>query len=188
MLKLGGSSSGAPAYARSNLRSSDAKYQDAFLRQCTILRKNLLDHHDSIACRSPYAQESYPAMLGRMNAALNQAKNLDAEAIDDVLEHFVYIPKRCTANPGDMPNFLSTRIEESSAAADAHVGGAETEAVSQKDEAPGEPASGDGEGRKKRSRLASNFGESPEEALRRYQERCLRASDAFEKAAATLRF
>jgi hypothetical protein len=31
-------------------------------------------------------------------------------AIEDVLEHFVYEPRKCTANPQDIPFFLSTRL------------------------------------------------------------------------------
>jgi len=50
-------------------------------------------------------------MLGRLNAALNQAGNLDA-GIEDVMEHFVYVPKKCTANAQDIPFFLSTRLAD----------------------------------------------------------------------------
>eukprot|EP00978_Attheya_sp_CCMP212_P022718 scaffold68194_cov58-Attheya_sp.AAC.5 len=39
----------------------------------------------------------------------NQTGNLDG-AIEDVLEHFVYEPRKCTANPQDIPFFLSTRL------------------------------------------------------------------------------
>jgi hypothetical protein len=48
--------------------------------------------------------------IRRLNAALNQTANLDRN-IEDVLEHFVYLPKQATANPGDIPFFLSTRLE-----------------------------------------------------------------------------
>ena len=41
----------------------------------------------------------------------NQIANLD-KSIDDVLEHFVYLPKQSTANPQDIPFFLSTRLED----------------------------------------------------------------------------
>ena len=54
--------------------------------------------------------EDWPTMLGRLNAALNQTANLD-RSIDDVMEHFVYMPKQATANPQDIPFFLSTRLE-----------------------------------------------------------------------------
>ena len=33
-------------------------------------------------------------------------------SIDDVLEHFVYLPKQSTANPQDIPFFLSTRLAD----------------------------------------------------------------------------
>lgn len=49
-------------------------------------------------------------MLGRLNAANNQTANLDRQ-IEDVLEHFVYLPKQAPANPQDIPFFLSTRLE-----------------------------------------------------------------------------
>jgi hypothetical protein len=49
-------------------------------------------------------------MLGRLNAALNQTLSMD-RSIDDVLEHFVYVPRKSTANAQDIPFFLSTRLE-----------------------------------------------------------------------------
>lgn len=61
--------------------------------------------------------EDWPTMMGRLNAALNQTKNLD-RSIDDVWEHFVYIPKKATANPQDVPFFLSTRLEMNATPAD----------------------------------------------------------------------
>ena len=33
--------------------------------------------------------------------------------IEDVMEHFVYLPKRATANPQDIPFFLSTKLDSS---------------------------------------------------------------------------
>jgi hypothetical protein len=53
-------------------------------------------------------------MLGRLNAALNQTANMD-KSIEDVMEHFVYLPKQSTANAQDIPFFLSTRLETSTA-------------------------------------------------------------------------
>ena len=41
----------------------------------------------------------------------NQTGNLD-RTIDDVMEHFVYVPKQSTANPQDMPFFLSARLAD----------------------------------------------------------------------------
>lgn len=49
-------------------------------------------------------------MLGRLNAALSQTTNLD-KSIEDVLEHFVYVPRQSTANAQDIPFFLSTRLQ-----------------------------------------------------------------------------
>eukprot|EP00559_Dactyliosolen_fragilissimus_P005966 CAMPEP_0184863454 /NCGR_PEP_ID=MMETSP0580-20130426/11258_1 /TAXON_ID=1118495 /ORGANISM="Dactyliosolen fragilissimus" /LENGTH=112 /DNA_ID=CAMNT_0027361805 /DNA_START=183 /DNA_END=521 /DNA_ORIENTATION=- len=40
---------------------------------------------------------------------MNQASNLDDE-IKDLMEHFVYQPKKATANAQDIPFFLSTRL------------------------------------------------------------------------------
>jgi hypothetical protein len=81
--------------------------QAVYTRQATILRKNLLkwDH----ILRTPQG-EDWPAMLGRLDAALNQTGNMD-RSIEDVLEHFVYVPRKSTANAQDIPFFLSTRLE-----------------------------------------------------------------------------
>ena len=49
-------------------------------------------------------------MLGRLNAANNQTSNMD-KSIEDVMEHFVYLPKQPTANPQDIPFFLSTKLD-----------------------------------------------------------------------------
>jgi len=54
----------------------------------------------------------------------NQSSNLD-KCIEPVLEHFVYVPKKCTANPQDIPFFLSTRL-----ATDAQKQKADTAAAS----------------------------------------------------------
>lgn len=56
-------------------------------------------------------------MLGRLNAAYNQAaRNLD-HRIDDASEHFVYVPKKCTANVQDVAFFLSTRLDSAKSGA-----------------------------------------------------------------------
>ena len=81
--------------------------QATYTRQATILRKNLLEWDRML--NTPRG-EDWPTMLGRLNAALNQAATLD-KSIDDVMEHFVYVPKQTTANPQDIPFFLSTRLE-----------------------------------------------------------------------------
>eukprot|EP00527_Entomoneis_sp_CCMP2396_P005979 CAMPEP_0198140716 /NCGR_PEP_ID=MMETSP1443-20131203/3838_1 /TAXON_ID=186043 /ORGANISM="Entomoneis sp., Strain CCMP2396" /LENGTH=139 /DNA_ID=CAMNT_0043803235 /DNA_START=149 /DNA_END=568 /DNA_ORIENTATION=- len=75
-------------------------------RQATILRKNLLDWDRTLRTTG----EEWPKTLGRLNAALNQTVNLD-RSIDDMMEHFVYLPKQSTANAQDIPFFLSTRLE-----------------------------------------------------------------------------
>ena len=59
-------------------------------------------------------------MLGRLNAAYNQTTNMD-KSIEDVTEHFVYLPKQSTANAQDIPFFLSTRLE-AAGAGDANSG------------------------------------------------------------------
>ena len=84
-----------------------SEQQSSFIRQATILRKNLMEWDRMM--RNPQG-EDWPTMLGRLNAALNQTVNLD-RSIDDVMEHFVYVPKQTTANPQDIPFFLSTRLE-----------------------------------------------------------------------------
>jgi len=97
--KMSSGTSSGPSSSRTSSQ------QQAFNRQATILRKNLIDA-DAILRRG----SDWPSMLGRWNAAYNQTCNLDA-AIQDVWEHFVYLPKQATANPGDIPFFLSTRLE-----------------------------------------------------------------------------
>jgi hypothetical protein len=84
-----------------------SEQQATYVRQATILRKNLLEWDRML--RTPRG-EDWPTMLGRLNAALNQTTNLD-HSIDDVMEHFVYVPKQATANAQDIPFFLSTRLE-----------------------------------------------------------------------------
>mmetsp|Transcript_4224 Transcript_4224/g.7405 ORF Transcript_4224/g.7405 Transcript_4224/m.7405 type:complete len:139 (-) Transcript_4224:52-468(-) len=93
-----------------------------YLRQATILRKNLYEWDRMLHSQRG---EDWPSMLGRLNAALNQAGNLDA-GIEDFNEHFVYVPKKCTANAQDIPFFLSTRLAEA-AQADSVDAGAEGE-------------------------------------------------------------
>jgi hypothetical protein len=87
--------------------NNNNEQQSVFTRQSTILRKNL-GEWDAIL-RNPRG-EDWSKMLGRLNAALNQSANMD-KSIEDVLEHFVYLPKQSTANAQDIPFFLSTRLE-----------------------------------------------------------------------------
>jgi hypothetical protein len=82
--------------------------QAVFTRQANILRKNLSEWDRML--RTPRG-EDWPKMVGRLNAAFSQTGNLD-NSIDDVLEHFVYLPKQSTANPQDIPFFLSIRLGE----------------------------------------------------------------------------
>jgi hypothetical protein len=82
--------------------------QREFLRQATILRKNLLTWDATLHSARG---EDWPSMLGRLNAAYHQAtSNLDYR-IDDASEHFVYVPKKCTVNAADVAFFLSTRLD-----------------------------------------------------------------------------
>jgi hypothetical protein len=76
-------------------------------KQATILRKNLLEWDRML--RTPRG-EDWSTMLGRLNAALNQTGSMD-RSIEDVMEHFVYLPRKSTANAQDVPFFLSTRLE-----------------------------------------------------------------------------
>jgi hypothetical protein len=80
--------------------------QRAFLRQAGILRKNLIAWDSTL---HSVRGEDWPSMLGRLNAAFNQAGNLD-RGIDDASEHFAYVPRRCLANAQDVAFFLSTRL------------------------------------------------------------------------------
>jgi hypothetical protein len=81
--------------------------QASYTRQAMILRKNLSEWDRML--NTPRG-EDWTTMLGRLNAAHNQTINLNS-SIDDIMEHFVYVPKRSTANPQDIPFFLSTRLE-----------------------------------------------------------------------------
>jgi hypothetical protein len=91
-------------------RSSAANSQQTtFTRQATILRRNLAEWDRKL--HDPRG-EDWPKMLGRLNAAMNQTGSLD-RSIEDVMEHFVYLPKQCTANPQDIPFFLSTKLDSS---------------------------------------------------------------------------
>lgn len=90
--------------------SADSQ-QTTFTRQATILRKNLGEW--DMVLHDPRG-EDWPKMLGRLNAALSATSTLDGN-IEDVMEHFVYLPKRATANPQDIPFFLSTKLDVSAA-------------------------------------------------------------------------
>ena len=91
----------------SNGSSSRDNHQKTIIRQASILRKNLQEW--DYVLNTPERAENWPTMLGRLNAAFNQAGNLD-DGIEDVFEHFVYLPKKVTANPSDIPLFLSSKL------------------------------------------------------------------------------
>ncbi|KAG7348148.1 hypothetical protein IV203_016853 [Nitzschia inconspicua] len=88
-------------------RSAASSQQSSFARQATILRRNLGEW--DMKLHDPRG-EDWPKMLGRLNAAMNQTMTMD-KSIEDVMEHFVYLPKRPTANPQDIPFFLSTKLD-----------------------------------------------------------------------------
>ena len=90
-------------------RSAANSQQTAYTRQATILRRNLLEWDQKL--HDPRG-EDWHKMLGRLNAAMNQTSNMD-KSIEDVMEHFVYLPKQPTANPQDIPFFLSTKLDGS---------------------------------------------------------------------------
>jgi hypothetical protein len=92
----------------SNTGRRTLEQQATYTRAATILRANLLEW--DVILRTPARGEDWPRMLGRLNAAYNQTVTLNT-AIDDVMDHFVYVPKKATANPQDIPFFLSTRLE-----------------------------------------------------------------------------
>ena len=83
----------------------NTEQQSVYIRQATILRKNLGEW--DWVLRNPRG-EDWPRMLGRLNASYNQTANMD-QSIEDVMEHFVYLPKQSTANAQDVPFFLSTK-------------------------------------------------------------------------------
>ena len=91
---------------RNNRRTNDQL--SSFVRQATILRKNFTEWDKVL--HNPQRGEDWTTMLGRYNAAYNQILHVDT-TIDDMMEHFVYVPQRATANPQDIPFFLSTRLE-----------------------------------------------------------------------------
>jgi hypothetical protein len=95
-------------------------------KQATILRKNLLEWDRML--RTPRG-EDWTTMLGRLNAALNQTGSMD-RSIEDLMEHFVYLPRKSTANAQDIPFFLSTRLETANEETAQGEGGADATAGS----------------------------------------------------------
>lgn len=107
----GSTASGAGGAGAHKGRSLET--QTIYTRQAVILRKNIWEWDRTVRSQTG---EDWPKSLGRLNAALNQCMNMNA-SIDDVMEHFVYLPKKATANPQDVPFFLSTRLEDETGAA-----------------------------------------------------------------------
>lgn len=95
------------------MSSSAGQFTQKYTQTAKILRKNIEEFDRAV--RMGLA-EDWPKSLGRLNAALNQTVNMD-KSIGDVMEHFVYLPRKATANPSDIPFFLSTRLEDEAAAA-----------------------------------------------------------------------
>jgi hypothetical protein len=147
--------------------------QRAFLRQAGILRKNLIAWDSTL---HSVRGEDWPSMLGRLNAAFNQAGNLD-RGIDDASEHFAYVPRRCLANAQDVAFFLSTRLvvaPSSSSSSSSSSGGGERDAAADGgiDGKRNDDDGGDGSGR---------GGEEPAAArLRRYERRAAELASEFE--------
>ena len=75
------------------------EHQAVFARQAVILRKNL-----------NWKLDDWETCLGKLNASFHSVQTLD-RSIPDVLQHFVFLPLKATANPPDMPFFLSSRLE-----------------------------------------------------------------------------
>ena len=74
------------------------------------------------------------------SAEQNQSSNLD-KCIEPVLEHFVYVPKKCTANPQDIPFFLSTRLTTDAQKQKADTASGADKGGTKKDEEDGETTS-----------------------------------------------
>jgi len=97
-----------------NYEQRVANHQGVFVRQSNILRKNIYEWDEMLRSSTG---EDWPSMLGRLNAAMNQTNNLD-RSIEDVMNHFVYEPRKATVNPQDIPFFLSVRLVDDTSAGD----------------------------------------------------------------------
>ena len=110
-------------------------------------------------------------MLGRLNAAFNQAGNLD-RGIDDASEHFAYVPRRCLANAQDVAFFLSTRLVVAAPSSSSSSSSGERDDGEGNDGKRNDDDGGDGSGR---------GGEEPAAArLRRYERRAAELASEFE--------
>ena len=138
--------------------------QRAFLRQAGILRKNLIAWDSTL---HSVRGEDWPSMLGRLNAAFNQAGNLD-RGIDDASEHFAYVPRRCLANAQDVAFFLSTRLVVAAPSSSSSSG--------ERDDCEGNDGKrNDGDGGD-----CDGGGEEPAARLRRYERRAAELASEFE--------
>jgi hypothetical protein len=81
------------------------EHEQSYQRQAEILRNNIFQWDQVLTTTG----EEWPEKMGRFNAALNQVMNMNKE-IDPIFDHFVYAPRKSTANPQDIPLFLSTRV------------------------------------------------------------------------------
>mmetsp|Transcript_39 Transcript_39/g.96 ORF Transcript_39/g.96 Transcript_39/m.96 type:complete len:161 (-) Transcript_39:462-944(-) len=149
-------------------RGQHNEQQQAFLRQATILRKNLNEWEATICSAQG---EDWPSMLGRLNAAFNQAGNLDA-GIEDASEHFVYVPKKCTMNAQDMAFFLSTRLATA-------AGGDNNNMKKNNNSTPG-GAHEDGSSSSSSSKRQYYGGEAPAKRLRLYESQIDELASEFE--------
>ena len=137
--------------------------QRAFLRQAGILRKNLIAWDSTL---HSVRGEDWPSMLGRLNAAFNQAGNLD-RGIDDASEHFAYVPRRCLANAQDVAFFLSTRLV---------VAAPSSSSSGERDDGEGN----DGKRNDDDGGDCDGGGEEPAARLRRYERRAAELASEFE--------
>lgn len=92
--------------SKRNYEQKITNHHTLYVRQANILRKNIYEWDQTLRSSTG---EDWPSMLGRLNAAMSQTNNLD-RSIEDVMNHFVYEPKKSTANPQDIPFFLSVRL------------------------------------------------------------------------------
>eukprot|EP00593_Proboscia_inermis_P000709 CAMPEP_0171300314 /NCGR_PEP_ID=MMETSP0816-20121228/9088_1 /TAXON_ID=420281 /ORGANISM="Proboscia inermis, Strain CCAP1064/1" /LENGTH=97 /DNA_ID=CAMNT_0011776697 /DNA_START=87 /DNA_END=380 /DNA_ORIENTATION=- len=60
-------------------------------------------------------------------------------AIEDVLEHFVYLPKKSTINPQDVPFFLSSRLAPMASVMGHSNDGSKVAVETDGDTEPGQP-------------------------------------------------
>ena len=155
----------------SNTSNTNFEKQQTFHRQANILRKNLLTLDYTLHPAQTSNPEDWPRLLGRFNAAWNQASQWNNQGIDDVLEHFVYLPKKCPANPQDVPFFLSTRLTEVPTAATTTTNDNDED----KSNVENHPQ------QKKHEKEAGILEEDPTKVLRLYEEHATKLAAEFEE-------